>query len=488
MDSAREKTQAIATDQDQVLGRELVRTLLVAIKIARTHGCSNEAGAKAVRSLLDAIGKLTDLHGRFTLSLAGDQLFVDRTRLRVERSSYSYMEMLISEFTSRSMGSLSILDKVSREDLERLLNLLVNNPVIDEDGVPELASRLESTTSCFSIGPANQINESGLTSPERVSRRERCKKAFFKAVTVSRAIMNSVQLGKRPEFHNVKRVVQQMVDLMMQEEFTLVGLTTLKTHDAYTFYHSVNVCIYCLALGNRIGMNRNQLTEVGVGALLHDLGKAKVPREILNKKGALSPSERETMRKHPEWGVKELLVTGGLSSLAFRSMTGAFEHHLYYDSSSSGYPSLRGPYRSHVVGRMVAIADVFDAMTTKRVYSKRPPSRDEALSYLMSQAGTRFDPVLVRVFANLIGAFPVGTAVRLKSGRLAVVIASNKDPKFCARPIVRPITDKAGIQLAGRELPELDLSKEGPDGSYPDEIVAALDAEAMGIDTSRYYI
>ncbi len=182
MDGPTNEAQAIITDDTQALGRELMRSLLVAIKIARTHGCTNDAGAKAVGSLLAAIDKLIDSRGPTTLNVVGDQLFLGQTRLRVERTCYGYMEMLISEFSSRSMGSLSILDKVARTDIEQLLDLLAKNPVVDEEGVAELASRLDALTACFRFGPAHEMDESGLTSPERVNRRERCKKAFFRAV------------------------------------------------------------------------------------------------------------------------------------------------------------------------------------------------------------------------------------------------------------------------------------------------------------------
>ena len=112
MDGVTKAAQADAAEQAQALGRELVRSLLVALKVARTHGCKNDAGAKAVGSLLDVIEKLADSQGSFTLNLAQDLFFLDRTRLRMERTCYSYMEMLVSEFTSRSIGSLSILCKV----------------------------------------------------------------------------------------------------------------------------------------------------------------------------------------------------------------------------------------------------------------------------------------------------------------------------------------------------------------------------------------
>lgn len=488
MEDSTPTTTPTTVDDLHALGRELARTLHLAIKTAQMHRVTNEASVKAIESLLAAIMNLIVARGTFTLTIVGDLLFLDETRIRVDRTGYGYIEMLTNEFSSRGIGSLAVLGKVEVEDLQNLLALLVQNPSGCTATAADLNDRIRSVTSCFMLGPIRHPKEFGTVQAGQISRRESCKKAFYKAVTVGRAVLKSIHMGKHVEFHHAKRVLQQMVDLMMDEEFTLLGLTTLKSHDNYTFYHSVNVCIYSLALGKRLGMNRSQLTELGVSALFHDLGKARIPPEILNKDGALSPAEREVMMKHPHLGVKELLEMGVFSSLAFRSMVSAFEHHLYYDGSSGGYPKLRDAYRPHLVGRIVAITDVFDAMITKRVYSKRPPTRDQALSYLMSQAGTQFDPVLVRLFANLLGAYPVGTAVRLKSGRLAVVVSVRDEPEFCDRPIVRPITDETGIQRANVHYPDLDLSRQGEDGSYPDEIDAALDAEAMGIDVSQYYI
>jgi HD-GYP domain-containing protein (c-di-GMP phosphodiesterase class II) len=249
----------------------------------------------------------------------------------------------------------------------------------------------------------------------------------------------------------------------------------------------VNVSIYAIALGKRLGLTRNQLSELGTGALLHDLGKVKISLDVLHKDSSLTPQERALIEKHPVAGAKELIRTAGLSGLALRALIGCFEHHMKFDGSDGGYPRLRAPYQPHLVGRLVSIVDCFDAMTTKRVYRTHAMSRDKALSYMMSQSGSKFDPLLMRVFANMLGVYPIGTAVRLRSGRMAVVVSVSDDPAVCDRPVVRPITDEQGIQISRAVYPEIDLSKRTPAGDYPDEIVLALDAPAMGLDVSQYY-
>jgi len=473
------------SEDPQSMGRELARCFQVALRLGRTHGWGNEASDGALTALVSVINNLVAARGEFGFHVAGDFLYLDDVRLRTDGLRNSYLEILIGELTTRGVGSLFIQGQVLDEHVQAVLDLLNAQTVGDEETAAQMNDVMEAKRIPVMVGPVREMNELVNTEAEQVTKRERCKKAFFKAITVTKAVMTSAHLGKRLELRQAKRVMQNMVDLMMDEEFTLLGLTTIKTHDNYTFYHSVNVCIYSLALGKRAGMNRVQLADLGVAALFHDLGKTKVPLEILRKTSTFEPEEWDVMRRHPEMGVKELVKMRGLSSLAFKSMVASFEHHLNYNQSRGGYPKLRESFRPHVIGRIVAIADVFDAMTTKRIYAKEAMPRDKALSYMMSQAGSKFDPVLMRLFANMIGVFPVGTAVRLASGPLAVVIAVPADPKLCHRPRVRPITDAQGIQ---REMPEIDLSAIGPGGAYPDEIVATVDPESLGIDISKYYI
>jgi len=472
----------------QTLGMDLVRATQVALRTVRTHGWSNEASRNALEGFIGSVNRSAADRGEFGLHMAGDFVFLDDVRLKVDAAGHGAFESLIRELTGRGVGSVFFSGELTLKHAVGFLTALLNVSEDDAAGDPqkvvfELNAELERLDIPLSVGPVRDQDAARLEEKE-TDRRERAKKAFFKAVTVARAVLTSAHLNKRLDLRHAKRVVQSMVDLIMEEEFSLLGLTTLKDYDNYTFYHSVNVCIYSLALGKRVGLSRPQLSELGVAALLHDIGKTKVPIEILRKKGMLSREELEVMKQHPELGVRELMRMRGLSSLAFKAMVAAFEHHLNYDPKLAGYPSLRRPMKPHVIGRVVAIADCFDAMTTKRCYAPRAVTREKALAFMLNQGGQKFDPILIKVFANLVGVFPVGTLVRLKSGRLAVVTAAAEDPKLCHRPRVRPITNTQGLEV---EQPEIDLAMAGPEGRIPDEIVTAVDEESLGIDTARYF-
>jgi len=469
-------------------GRDIVRALQVALRTLRTHGWSNEASLGAVDTLVSVLNQTTAERGAFGVHVASDFVFLDDVRLKVDAAGYGAFESLIRELGSRGVGSVYVSGALDKKEVERflgrLLEVTADEAAADAKGVVQrINDDLDAADIALAVGETRPPEE--LPQEQEGDRRERAKKAFFRAVTVARAVLTGAHLGKRLNLRHAKRVVQNMVDLIMEEEFTLMGLTTLKDYDNYTFYHSVNVCIYSLALGKRLGMTRAQLSELGVAALLHDIGKTKIPIEILHKSGAFSAEDMEVMKQHPELGVRELVKMRGLSSLAFKSMVASFEHHLNYDPSLVGYPRMRDPFRPHVIGRMVAIADCFDAMTTKRCYTPRAVTRDKALAFMLSQGGKKFDPVLVKIFANLVGVFPVGTLVRLRSGRLAVVVAAAEDPTLCHRPRVRPITNAVGIEM---DQPEIDLAVPGPDGAVRDEILSAVDEESASVDSAKYFL
>lgn len=476
-----------STVQEQKLSAELARAFHHALRTARTHDRGNDVMVDAITAVTEAVNAVVARTGGFAIHVLGDYLYVGDHRLREDGTNYRFIQMLVDEFTNRGIGSLYGHEPATRESLIELITLLHEFPGGDENTFESIRDRLATFHSGFGVGPVREVPAVLATDSAQVTRREQCKRTFFRAVSVTEGLLRSAHLGKRLELRHAKRMVQQMVDLMLDEEFTFLGLTTLKSHDNYTYYHSVNVCVYAIALGKRLGLTNLQLSELGTGALLHDLGKVKVPTEIIQKEGSLSEREMAIMRAHPIHGAKEILQLGGFSPLALKAMVGCFEHHLHFDGSQGGYPVIRDDYQPHVFGRLISVVDCFDALTTKRIYRNQSMRRDRALSYMMSESGTKFDPILIRLFTNMIGIYPIGTTVRLGSGRMAVVVEASDDPRFVHRPVVRPITDTSGIELSGVTHDLLDLARENASGRFEDEIVAALDAEAMGLDVSRYF-
>jgi HD-GYP domain-containing protein (c-di-GMP phosphodiesterase class II) len=283
---------------------------------------------------------------------------------------------------------------------------------------------------------------------------------------------------QRPvDLRKAKRAVQSIVDLILHEEFSIVGLTALKNHDEYTFNHCVNVSILSIAMGHRVGLPKKMLGDLGVAAILHDLGKAAIPAWVLNKPGKLSTDEWRLMTDHPVQGVKMIAKLRGLNELALRSMIVAFEHHLNYDKT--GYPKFGDHLMEQTLfGRIVAIADCFDAMTAHRSYRRSPFTPYEALHYMITENREKFDPVLMRAFIHTVGMYPAGTVVLLDTNEIAVVISHNPADVF--RPNVKVVTDRERQRIDG---PALDLTRKAEIGEgYVATIVSALNPEEYGIN------
>jgi HD-GYP domain-containing protein (c-di-GMP phosphodiesterase class II) len=282
----------------------------------------------------------------------------------------------------------------------------------------------------------------------------------------------------------VKRAVQGVVDLILTDQSSLVGLTTLREFDEYTFVHSVNVCILSVALGRRLGLTKPQLLDLGLAALMHDIGKSRVDTAVLNKRGKLSDEERALIQTHTWQGVLALFALPVGSGRPWRAMIACHEHHMRIDLS--GYPRTVRPRRPALFSKIIAVADGFDAATTTRVYQDNPWSPADVLRGMRDNPRLGFDPVVVKAFINLTGIYPVGTLVALDTLELALVHAANPDPQALARPLVRLLTDEQGNRLP--DPPLVDLADARPDGSYLRTIIRTEDPDRFGITVSDFFV
>jgi putative nucleotidyltransferase with HDIG domain len=277
-----------------------------------------------------------------------------------------------------------------------------------------------------------------------------------------------------PDIDAARTIVDALAHEVSHNRTALLALTAVKSHDSYTFTHMVNVSILTMGQARGLGIDGQLLREIGLAALMHDIGKVRTPSEILNKAEKLTDREFEILRRHTVDGAEILRRTPAMPSLA---PVVAFEHHLRLDGT--GYPA--GVVRPSLnLGTMLCgIADVYDAMRSQRVYQESFPT-DRILAVLQRNDGKQFDQNLVRRFAQLVGIYPVGSLVRLNSGEIAVVLKTYApDPH---RPRVRVLFDSRGLRV---ERPmELNLWEAREDD--PQAIQAPVDPARYDVDPLSY--
>ncbi|MEE9181511.1 MAG: HD domain-containing phosphohydrolase, partial [candidate division NC10 bacterium] len=230
-----------------------------------------------------------------------------------------------------------------------------------------------------------------------------------------------------------------------------------------------------MTLGESLGLDVTALRELGLGAVLHDVGKINIPETIIRAPRKLTEEEWEIIKRHPVDGVKILEKMGVRSEIALRVTK---EHHIDFDGR--GYPRLGPEDQPHAYSMVVHVADTYDAMTTVRPY-QGPADPNQAISRMKKLAGTAFNPLTLDSFVDMLGIYPPGTAVRLTSAEIAVVTRPGTEDT--SRPWVRIVQDQEGKAVDGDEVSLMEWDSEGED--YARSIVIAFDPVIRRIDVAR---
>jgi putative nucleotidyltransferase with HDIG domain len=304
----------------------------------------------------------------------------------------------------------------------------------------EIRQGLEQSLQVTAQGGAN-------LEPARVAQREEAvaaRRILNEATGVVNGLLLDVRMGRQVDVAKAGPLVHEINASVLRNPGALLSLCRIKEADSYTFQHSVSICALLVSFTHALGMDAGTVEEAGMGGLLHDIGKMKIPGEILNKPGKLTEDEFVIMKSHAAISRDLLIGVPGVSEMAIQI---AGEHH--EKMAGGGYPlGIAGPQISQI-GRMTAIVDVYDALTSNRCYHKgMEPS--EVLKKLLEWSGSHLDGDLVQQFIRALGIYPVGSLVRLSSGRLAVVVEQTED---LLKPTVRVIFDaNRKLRLQPRDL------------------------------------
>lgn len=462
-------------------GRKVLTAFYSTMSALKLYPVENATVQQAIDELHGLVTRVVQHDGVAELRVVGDFFFLNETRLRLDLSNFATFGSFARALQDHGVGAVEIFSGIQREEWAPFLSVLLRKPMGD-DPFEGFLARLDGTpVEHMDFRPEREVEE-----PQRDEEAlTAAKRTYAQSVDVAKGALQDVRLGKAVNVRKVKRAVQGIVDQVLSNESSMVTMTTLRDFDEYTFTHCVNVCIFSVVIGQRLGLDKLLLYELGLGALFHDIGKQRVDYDIINKPGGLTDEEWLELKEHTTEGLLVLFKMHGFADVPYRQMLMAYEHHMKVDLT--GYPTNKRPREPTLFSRIVAVADAFDAGTSVRSYQYEPWPPDAVLKEMRDNPKRGFDPLIVKALITATGVFPIGTLCILDTHELAVVAKVNSDPNFAHRPIVRVISDPVGVPLT--EPLTLDLADDDPATGRPVRtIIKTTEPQKYGIRVSDYLL
>jgi putative nucleotidyltransferase with HDIG domain len=468
------------------LGNSLVTKFHVLMRNSQIYDAKNVALNQFIQESLQSINTLIERVGNISLKILKDELFLNDQRLRYSVDGFNSFKYLITQWKKRLIGEINFQAPLDEKNLKEFIYTFMSLEEGHEGNATLLVEQLGKKGIRFiEVNPLEVLEEEGeegALTLQKEDPQEVAKKVFFETIGTIKEVITHIKGRQYAEVRKLKRLAQKAVHLVMEDESILLGMATIKNYDAYTFNHSVNVSIYSLAMAKRLGFSTKSMNELGMTALLHDIGKSKIPREVLNKPAPFDEGEWGMMKKHPLWGAEILLNLKQLGEINPKIVIGIFDHHLRSDFS--GYPKLFRKREVSLFGQIIQIADSFDAMTTPTTYRKIPFTPEQALAVMLREMGVHYNPTLLKLFIGLVGTYPIGSLVLLDTHEIGIVYKANPNPQWIDRPKVLLVFRDEGGE-AKKEF--VDLTEIDSSGHFKRSVIKTLDPFRYHIDITKYF-
>lgn len=388
----------------------------------RLHTVVEEASDAAGQALSEIVA----VQSVVTIAIADSRIVMDSFPIEDGTGCLNSFAKLLGE---RGVGELRLTSDISRDELiefSEALSMSVEDLVLRGGMAMELQRR----------NITNIQIKSG-SAPAEARQGKDPADIYEEAILLVEEAMRAVQSGLKIPVAEIRSVVSDSLQCLISDESALLALAGIRSYDRYLSEHSVNVCILSMVLGRDLGLDSPAALELGLAALLHDVGKVFVPPDVVKKPGKLTEEEWLQMRKHPAEGARAL---AGISDLPALASTIALEHHVHCDGS--GYPAISGRQSAHLLSRLVAIVDTYDALTTDRPYRERWTA-EQAIGFMLYEASRQYDRQLLARFASRANLYPLGSLVQLKRGDFAIVIGGSHNHP--TRPTLKIISAGSSV-------------------------------------------
>jgi HD-GYP domain-containing protein (c-di-GMP phosphodiesterase class II) len=445
-------------------GSDLIRDFYMVAKTAAMFEYTNVVTREAVAAFLATVRSLLKAESRLTLQMASDCVFVNEARLKVDFEGFAAFRYVVEAMKNRDIGTILIRGEPTEEELRVFLTLFIENDARVEEARKRIEEGLsEAGVDVFELEELRDLPEHVTkTSETAPDEKETAVNTYFKSVFIAKQFIENVRGSRANLFGKAKRVVHSIVDMVVNDDTTLLALTHIKNFDDFLFTHSANVCVLSVAIGQQMGLGKALLGHLGIAALMHDVGMTEIERGILGRQGDLTPAERTEYCRHPELGARTILKSQGLTESAIRCVLVSYEHHLLDDGS--GFPLQRAPRPRNLLSRIVALADLYDTLTTPDANGTPTCTPTEAIELLSERGSGLFDAALIKVLVNTLGTYPVGSTVRLDTGETGIILSRPSQLTPHSMPVVKII---AGPD--GQPVPPFlaDLNETDPESGDP---------------------
>ncbi len=452
------------------------------INTVRIHQDNNQLIKESVAQFAKTLAEMsggTDLE----ILLWRGRFFLQGEKLPYRRESFALINEMLEYFPQRGLRGLLFYPTFKQGSFKDFVIFarLLNESTMRDDPPTWLDKQLKANGLLW----VDILREADEIPPDlELQRKEQARQSYLHAMVTVKEVAQKVSQRSVAGIRKARRLAQTMVDLVLEDESLMLGLTTIRDYDDYTYTHSVNVALLAMTLGKRIGLSQIFLEQLGICGMFHDLGKVEVPKEILLKPDMLDTGEWDQMRKHPLIGVHRVLRLHASRDMKSRVTLGPFEHHLNYNLT--GYPKTHFVNKVTLFGKILRIADTYDALTSERKYRPRAFSPDEALRLMWSKVGEDFDPILLKTFINMVGLYPVGTILKLDTGELGLVVDyPNEDER--ARPEVLLLEDDGQGGLKGSRTVSL-KERDQKTGSFLRNVLECHHPSKLGVQPSQFFL